>query len=81
MLRALPSKVENNLLSEGTSTSVLSVGALLVRGIVKKNCELVISGKSLHKVRRGSRQVHEQKQFQMFIDIQTKMAEGKSVGY
>lgn len=41
----------------------------------------VISGKSLHKARGGSGQVHEQKQFQMLIDIQAKMAEGKSAGY
>ena len=41
----------------------------------------VIAGKSLHKSKGGSRQAPEQKQFHLLIDIQSKMAEGKSVGY
>ena len=34
-----------------------------------------------HKSKGGSRQAPEQKQFHLLIDIQSKMAEGKSVGY
>lgn len=41
----------------------------------------VISGKTLHKAKNTSRQVHTQRQFQMLIDIEAKLAEGKSGGY
>lgn len=41
----------------------------------------VISGKSLHKAKNTSRQVHAQRQFNMLIDIEAKLAEGKSGGY
>ena len=41
----------------------------------------VISGKTLHKAKNTSKQVHTQRAFHLLIDIQTKMAEGKSVGY
>lgn len=41
----------------------------------------VISGKSLHKAKNTSRQVHAQRQFNMLIDIEAKLAEGKSEGY
>ena len=41
----------------------------------------VISGKTLHKAKNTSKQVHTQRDFHLLIDIQAKMAEGKSVGY
>lgn len=53
----------------------------LGEGYSEEELRAVISGKSLHKAKGGSRQVHEQKQFQMLIDIQAKMVEGKSAGY
>lgn len=41
----------------------------------------VISGKTLHKTKNISKQVHTQRDFHLLIDIQAKMAEGKSAGY
>jgi len=41
----------------------------------------VISGKALHKAKNTSKQIHTQRDFHLLIDIQAKMAEGKSVGY
>ena len=41
----------------------------------------VISGKTLHKAKNTSKQIHTQKDFHLLIDIQAKMAEGKSGGY
>ena len=41
----------------------------------------VISGKTLHKAKNTSKQVHTQRDFHLLIDIQAKMAEGKSIGY
>lgn len=41
----------------------------------------IISGKSLHRSRGGSAKAPDQKQFHLLIDIQAKMAEGKTVGY
>jgi len=53
----------------------------LGEGYGKEELQAVISGKSLHKSRGGSAKAPSQKQFQMLIDIQEKMAEGKTVGY
>lgn len=49
----------------------------LGEGYSKEELQAVISGKSLRKSRTAS----EQKQFHLLIDIQEKMAEGKTVGY
>lgn len=46
-------------------------------GYSKEELQAIISGKSLHKERTAP----EQKQFHLLIDIQEKMAEGKTVGY
>lgn len=53
----------------------------LGEGYSKEEIQAVISGKSLHKSKGGFSQTPEQKQFHLLIDIQTKMAEGKTVGY
>ena len=53
----------------------------LGEGYSEEELRAVISGKSLHKTRGNSAKVPTQKQFQMLIDIQEKMAEGKTVGY
>lgn len=53
----------------------------LGEGYSMEELRAVISGKSLHKTRIYSDKVPEQKQFQMLIDVQAKMAEGKTVGY
>lgn len=50
-------------------------------GFSKEELQAVISGKSLHRSRGGSAKAPAQKQFQMLIDVQAKMAEGKTVGY
>lgn len=49
----------------------------LGEGYSKEELQAVISGKSLCKARTAP----EQKQFYLLIDIQEKMAEGKTVGY
>ena len=53
----------------------------LGEGYSKEELQAVISGKSLHRSRSGSAKAPAQKQFQMLIDVQEKMAEGKMVGY
>ena len=53
----------------------------LGEGYSKEELQAVISGKSLHRSRGGSAKAPAQKQFQMLIDVQAKMAEGKTVGY
>ncbi len=53
----------------------------LGEGYSKEELQAVISGKKLHRSRGGSAKAPEQKQFQMLIDVQAKMAEGKTVGY
>ncbi|MDD3221025.1 MAG: relaxase/mobilization nuclease domain-containing protein [Lachnospiraceae bacterium] len=50
-------------------------------GYSKEEIKAVIGGKPLRKIRDGSQQVHEQKQFRLLIDIQEKIAEGKTAGY
>ena len=53
----------------------------LGEGYSKEELQAVISGKSLHRSKGGSAKAPVQKQFQMLIDIQAKMVEGKTVGY
>ena len=53
----------------------------LGEGYSKEGIQAVISGKNLHKSKGGSAKAPAPKQFQMLIDIQAKMAEGKTVGY
>lgn len=53
----------------------------LGEGYSKEEIQAVISGKSLRKSRAAAANAPGQKQFQMLIDIQEKMAEGKTVGY
>ena len=53
----------------------------LGEGYSKEELQAVISGKSLHRSRGSSGKALEQKQFHLLIDIQAKMAEGKTVGY
>lgn len=53
----------------------------LGEGYSEDDLRAVISGKSLHKAKNTSRQVHAQRQFNMLIDIEAKLAEGKSGGY
>ena len=50
-------------------------------GYSKEELQAVISGKSLHRSRGGSANAPTKNQFQMLIDVQAKMAEGKTVGY
>lgn len=50
-------------------------------GYSEEELRAVISGKTLHKAKNTSRQIHTQRQFQMLIDIEAKLAEGKSGGY
>ena len=53
----------------------------LGEGYSKEGIQAVISGKNLHKSKGSSAKAPAPKQFQMLIDIQAKMAEGKTVGY
>lgn len=53
----------------------------LGEGYSKEEIQAVISGKNLHKSKGSSAKAPSPKQFQMLIDIQAKMAEGKTVGY
>lgn len=53
----------------------------LGEGYSEDELRAVISRKSLHKAKNTSRQVHAQRQFNMLIDIEAKLAEGKSGGY
>lgn len=53
----------------------------LGEGYSEEELRAVISGKTLHKAKNTSRQFHTQRQFQMLIDIEAKLAEGKSGGY
>lgn len=53
----------------------------LGEGYSEEELRAVISGKTLHKAKNTSRQIHTRRQFQMLIDIEAKLAEGKSDGY
>lgn len=53
----------------------------LGEGYSEEELRAVISGKTLHKAKNTSRQIHTQRQFQMLIDIEAKLGGGKSGGY
>ena len=53
----------------------------LGEGYSKEEIQAVISGKNLDKSKGSSAKAPAPKQFQMLIDIQAKMAEGKTAGY
>lgn len=53
----------------------------LGEGYGEEDIRAVLTGKSIHKGKSKSGQSHSQKEFHLLIDIQTKMAEGKSAGY
>ena len=53
----------------------------LGEGYSEAELRAVISGKSLHKAKNASKQVHSQKRFSMLIDIEQALADGKSKGY
>ena len=53
----------------------------LGEGYSEEELRAVIAGKSLYRTRGPSTNAPEQKQFHLLIDIQSKMAEGKTAGY
>ena len=53
----------------------------LGEGYSREELQAVISGKNLHKSKGNFAKVPAPKQFQMLIDVQAKMAEGKTIGY
>ena len=53
----------------------------LGEGYSKEEIQAVISGKNLHKSKGNSAEAPAPKQFQMLIDVQAKMEEGKTIGY
>ena len=53
----------------------------LGEGYSQEDIIAILSGKSVQKASRASNQVHTQREFNLLIDIQAKMAEGKSAGY
>lgn len=53
----------------------------LGEGYSEEELRAVIAGKSLYQTRGTSTNAPEQKQFHLLIDIQSKMAEGKTAGY
>ena len=50
-------------------------------GYSKEELQAVITGKSLYKSKNNFAKISEQKQFHLLINIQSKMAEGKTTGY
>ncbi len=50
-------------------------------GYSKEELQAVITGKSLYKSKSNFAKTSEQKRFHLLIDIQSKMAEGKTTGY
>ena len=53
----------------------------LGEGYSEEELRAVIAGKSLYRTRGTSTNAPEQKQFHLLIDIQSKMAEGRTEGY
>ncbi len=53
----------------------------LGEGYSKEELQAVITGKSLYKSKSNFAKTSEQKQFHLLINIQSKMAEGKTTGY
>ena len=50
-------------------------------GYSEDELRAVISGKSLHKAKNTSKQVHQQRRVSMLIDIEQALADGKTKGY
>ena len=53
----------------------------LGEGYSQEDIIAILSGKSIQKAPKASNQVHTQREFNLLIDIQAKIAEGKSIGY
>lgn len=53
----------------------------LGEGYSEEELRAVIAGKSLYQTKGSSTNASEQRQFHLLIDIQSKMAEGKTAGY
>lgn len=53
----------------------------LGEGYSEKELRAIIAGKSLYRTKGTSTNAPRQKQFHLLIDIQSKMAEGKTAGY
>ena len=53
----------------------------LGEGYSQEDIIAILSGKSIQKAPKASNQVHTQREFNLLIDIQAKIAEGKSAGY
>lgn len=53
----------------------------LGEGYSQEDIIAILSGKSTQKAPRASNQVYTQREFNLLIDIQAKIAEGKSAGY
>lgn len=53
----------------------------LGEGYSQEDIISILSGKSIQKASRASKQVHAQREFNLLINIQAKLAEGKSAGY
>lgn len=53
----------------------------LGEGYSQEDIIAILSGKSIQKASRASKQVHAQREFNLLINIQAKLAEGKSAGY
>lgn len=53
----------------------------LGKGYSEEELRAVIAGKSLYQTKGTSTNAPEQRQFHLLIDIQSKMAEGKTAGY
>ena len=53
----------------------------LGEGYSQEDIIAILSGKSIQKASRASKQVHAKREFNLLINIQAKLAEGKSAGY
>lgn len=53
----------------------------LGEGYSQEDIIAILAGKFVQKASRVSKQVHTQREFNLLIDIQAKIAEGKSAGY
>ena len=53
----------------------------LGEGYSQEDIIAILAGKSIQKASRASKQVHAQREFNLLINIQAKLAEGKSAGY
>lgn len=81
-------RVEEETLGVAERIGLVQCGTSLPGGqllhqkrVHRKGDPVLFRGKNLHKSKGGSAKAPAPKQFQMLIDIQAKMAEGKTVGY